>query len=80
MEKTLALPQLQLVEKSVTFYVSSYLAVTCSVFAFGLQDSGLFWVMTSGNVPVFSAYWFNIGYMSTSVYGGFGEIFTYFLR
>ena len=59
-EKTLALPQLQLVEKSV--------------------DSGLFWVMTSGNVPVFSAYWFNTGYMSASVYGGFWKIFTYFLR
>ena len=70
-EKPLALPQLQLVEKSVVLYVPSYLAVTCSVFAFGVQDSGLFWVMTSGNVPVFSAYWFNTGYMSTSVHGGF---------
>ena len=79
-EKTLALPQLQLVEDSVTFYVSTYLEVTCSVFAFGVQDSGLFWVMTSGNVPVFSAYWFNTGYMSASVYGGFWKIFTYFLR
>ena len=77
-EKTLALPQLQLVEKSVTFYVSSYLAVTCSVFAFGVQDSGLFWVMTSGNVPVFRACWFNTGYMSTSVYGGFWKIFIRF--
>ena len=48
-EKPLALPQLQLVEKSVV---------------------GLFWVMTSGNVPVFSAFWFYTGYMSTSVYGG----------
>ena len=48
-EKPLALPQLQLVEKSVV---------------------GLFWVMTSGNIPVFSAYWFDTGYMSTSVYGG----------
>ena len=38
-----------------------------------------FWVMTSGNVSVFSAYWFNTGYMSTSVYGGFWKIFTYFL-
>ena len=31
--------------------------------------------MTSGNVPVFSAYWFNTGYMSTSVYGGFCQFF-----
>ena len=75
-EKTLALSQLQLVEKSVPFYVPSYLAVTRSVFAFGVQDFGLFWVMTSGNVPVFSAYRFNTGYMSTSVYGGFWNIFT----
>ena len=50
--------------------VPSYSAVTCSVFAFRVQDSGLFWVMTSGNVPVFSALGFNTGYMSTSVYGG----------
>ena len=78
MEKTLALPQLQFVEKSVPFYVPSYLAVTRSVFAFGVQDFGLFWVMTSGNVPVFSAYWFNTGYMSSSVYGGFWKLFTYF--
>ena len=59
---------------------TSYLAVTCSVFAFGVQDSGLFWVLTSENAPVFSAYWFNTGYMSTSVYGGFWYFFTYFLR
>ena len=70
-EKPLALPQLQLAGNSVVLYVPSYLAVTRSVFAFGVQDFGLFWVMTSGNVPVFSAYWFNTGYMSTSVYGGF---------
>ena len=42
MEKTLALPQLQLVDNSVAFYVSTYLAVTCSVVAFGVQDSRLF--------------------------------------
>ena len=59
---------------------TSYLAVTCSVFAFRVQDSGLFWVVTSGNVPVVSASWFNTGYMSTSVYGGFWYILTYFLR
>ena len=47
------------------------------MFAFG-QDFGLFWVMTSGNVSVFSAYWFNTGYMSTSVYGGFWNNFSHF--
>ena len=51
-EKTLALPLLQLVEKSVTFYGPSYLAVTCSAFAFGVQVYGLFWEMTSGYFPV----------------------------
>ena len=50
-EKTLALPLLQLVEKSVTFYGPSYLAVTCSAFAFGVQVHGLFWEMTSGCFP-----------------------------
>ena len=50
--------------------------VRCSVFAFGVQVSGLFWVITSGKVPVFSAYWFNTGYMSTSVHGGFWNIHT----
>ena len=59
---------------------TSYLAVTCSVFAFRVQYSGLFWVLTSENVPLFSAYWFNTGYMSMSVYGGFWYFFTYFLR
>ena len=78
-EKTLALPQLQLAGKCVPCYVPPYLAVTRSVFAFGIQDFGLLCVMTSGNVSVFSAYWFNTGYMSTSVYRGFGKIFTYFL-
>ena len=63
-----------------TLSTTSYLAVTCSVFAFIVQDSGLFWVLTSEKVPVFSAYWFNTGYMSTSVYGGFWYFFTYFLR
>ena len=31
------------------------------------------------NVSIFSAYWFDTGYMSASVYGGFWKIFTYFL-
>ena len=41
-EKPLALPQLQLVEKSVIFSVPLYLAVTCTVFvfAFGGQEYG----------------------------------------
>ena len=77
-EKTLALPQLQLFEKSVTFYVSMYLAVTCSVFAFGVQASGLFLVMTSGNVPVFSAelvqHWIHVCVWRL------WKIFTFFLR
>ena len=50
-EKTLALPQLQLVEKSDSFYGPSYWAVACSVFAFGVQVCGLFWEMTSGCFP-----------------------------
>ena len=50
-EKTFALPQLQLVEKSHSFYGPSYLAVTCSTFVFGAQVYGLFWEMTSGCFP-----------------------------
>ena len=50
-EKPLSLPQLQLVEKSVTFSDPLYLTVICSVFAFEVQDSGLFWEMTSGCFP-----------------------------
>ena len=48
-------------------YDPSYLAVTCLVFARGVQDYGLFWEKTS-RYAVFSASWFNSGYMSTSVY------------
>ena len=59
------------------FYDPLYLADTCSEFACRVQDSGLFWVMTSGYVPVFSASWFNTGHMSTSVDGDFWLIFTY---
>ena len=65
-EKTLALPQLQLVEKSDSFYDPSNLAVTCLVFARGVQDYGLLWEKTS-RYAVFSASWFNSGYMSASV-------------
>ena len=39
----------------------------CSVFARGVQDSGLFWENTP-RYAVFCASWFNSGYMSTSVY------------
>ena len=49
------------------FYDPSYLPVTCSVFARGVQDYGLFWEKTS-RYAGFSASWFNSGYMSTSVY------------
>ena len=59
-EKTLALPQLQLAGKSVPCYVPPYLAVTRSVFAFGEQDFGLFWVMTSGNVSVLVQHWIHV--------------------
>ena len=67
-EKPLALPQLQLVEKSVTF------SVPLCLHGVRLRSTG-FWTlleMTSGNVCVFSAYWFYTGYMSASVYGGLG--------
>ena len=33
-------------------------------------------MIASGTVPVFSACWFNTGYMSTSVYGGFWTFHT----
>ena len=48
-------------------YDPSYLAVTCLVFARGVQDYGLFCEKTS-RYAAFSASWFNSGYMSTSVY------------
>ena len=51
----------------MVFYGPSYLAVTCSVFARGVQDYGLFWENSSG-YAIFSASWLNSGYMSTSVY------------
>ena len=41
-------------------------------FAFGVQDSGLLGDDIR-NVPVFSACWFNTGYMYTSVYEAFGR-------
>ena len=47
--------------------VPSYSAVTCSVFAFRVQDSGLFWVMTSGNVPVFSASLRRLGFLGAAL-------------
>ena len=45
-----------------------YLAATCSV----LVLPGFFWETTSGFIPVFSAIWFDSGYMCLSVYGGVG--------
>ena len=33
---------------------------------------GFFWETTSGFIPVFSAVWFDSGYMCLSVYGGVG--------
>ena len=50
-EKPLSLPLVQLVEKSVTFSDPLYLTVIYSVFAFVVQDAGLFWEMTSGCFP-----------------------------
>ena len=55
---------------------SHLFGVRCSLLEYRILD---LWVITSGNVSVFSAYWFNTGYMSSSVYGGFWMIFTYFL-
>ena len=71
-EKPLALPQLQFVENSVTFYVPSYSAVTCSVFAFEVQDSGLFWEMTSGCFPYSALSGSTLDTCTASVYGAFG--------
>ena len=70
-EKPLALPQLQLVEKSVTFYVPSCSAVTCSVFAFEVQVSGLFWEMTSGFFPYSALFGSTLDTCTASVYGAF---------
>ena len=55
------------------FYEPSYLTVTCSAFAFGVQDYGLSWEKTSGNA-VFSASWFNNGYMFLPVYVVVGTV------
>ena len=68
-EKPLALPQLQLVEKSVTFSVPLYLTVTCTVFAFEVQDSGLFWEMTSGCFPYSALFGSTLDTCTASVYG-----------
>ena len=73
-EKTFVLPQLQLVEKSDSFYDPSYLAVTCSVCR--LWSTGL-WTFLGDRfrmVSVFSTLWFDSGYMSASVYEASGRI------
>ena len=49
-----------------------YLTVTCSEFATGVHDYGLFWETASAFIPVFSTIWFDSGYMCLSVYGGVG--------
>ena len=46
-----------------------YLAATCSVLVLPEEcGGGFFWETTSGFIPVFSAMWFDSGYMSVSVY------------
>ena len=72
-EMSLALPQLQLAEKTVSFYDPSYFAVTCSVSP-GEYKSWIFWEMSSGIIPVFSTLWFDSGYMLASVYEASGRI------
>ena len=52
--------------------------VRCSVFACGVPDYGFSGEMTSGMVSVCSTLWFDSGYMSASVYGGFWKNFTLF--
>ena len=64
-----ALTQLQLVEKSVIFYVPSYSAVTRSVFAFEVQDSRLLLEMTSGFFPYPALFGSTLDTCIASVYG-----------
>ena len=49
------------------FYGSSFLATTCSM-SFWSTRYGIFWEIPSGNVPVFSAIWFDSGYMFASAH------------
>ena len=56
----------------MTFYVPSYSAVTCSVFAFEVQDSGLFREMTSGCFPYSALSGSTLDTCTASVYGAFG--------
>ena len=65
---------------ALTLSTTSYLAVTCSVFAFRVQDSGLFWVLTPENVPVFSAIGSTLDTCLRQFTVAFGFFFTYFLR
>ena len=43
-------------------------------FAFGVQDFGISWEMTSGIVSLLCAFWVDSGYMSASVYEASGRI------
>ena len=50
-----------------------YLAATCSVLVLPEECGGRFFCETiAGFFPVFSAFWFDSGYMCLSVYGGVG--------
>ena len=73
-EKTLALPQLQLVEKSDSFYGlriwQSLVRRSPLMYRFMGND---FWMF-----PVFSAIWFNSGYMLRQFTEAFGNNFTRF--
>ena len=70
-DKDLGAPQLQLDEKSDSFYGPLYLAVTCLVFAFGVQVYGLFWEILLDVSRIQR-------YLVRSVYGGFWNYFTRF--
>ena len=49
-----------------------YLTAASSVFVLPDCCGGFFWELTSGFIPVFSAVWFDNGYMCLSVHGGLG--------
>ena len=67
--ETAVIPQLQLVEKSVTFSDPLYLTVICSVFAFEVQDARLFWEMTSGCFSYSALFGSTLDTCTASVYG-----------
>ena len=51
------------------FYGPLYLAVACPTLVLEVYSSSIFWEITPGYI-VFSASWFDSGYMFTSFYGG----------